>query len=209
MLVRACFQNGIVLTSNLLNAVLPSFAVIVPKCLKNECVGCKSHLKWCMESRPQVAQSKVQNGLREGRLNNHGATCWGFQQLSPRYGVLTLDAPPPISLEWSQLARRNPLPDKGLRRLQGVVFPAINQPPLANAPGCGSEGRASAEGPDPRSTRAQRAVFGSPGHDITEMTSNCNPQHVCDLQGIAACAVSASTSLDGAEPSSSQGVTSC
>jgi hypothetical protein len=154
--------------------------------------------------------------------NNLGAIPWGFQQLSPRYGVLRLDALVSNWVQLLQLARRNLRPEIGSRRPGCEYTYPVNQPPLAKAPlGSGNE-RVCADKAVPKGFTAQRAcqdgvlgsasrwtIYGSPRHEGAEMTSNCNPLSEYVLPKDHSAAVSASKSTDGSSLSNSQGVHSC
>jgi hypothetical protein len=180
------------------------------------------HLKLCMRNSRELALSTVQNACAGALSNNVGATCWGFQQLSPRYGVLLLDAPLSISVQLLQLARRNLRPEYGQQRPGCEHSVPVNQPPLAKAP-LGSEvGWACADETVLKGFTAQRvrtdaalgyasirAVCRSPKLFATEMASNCYPFSDCVLPKDHFDAVSASKSTDGCSLSNSQGVHSC
>ena len=200
-------------------AVLPSFVVKVPFCPIQRSAKCKLHSNQCITVQPQVAHSAVQTAPEETFRDNSGAICWGFQQVSPRYGVLSLDAPLRTSLELSQLARRNLRSGKRLQRPRGEATLPVNQPPLANASRCGALNETCADGWNLGKSRAQRVVFGSPGLYAlpaiavrgfrTEMTSNCNSRLDLDLPEAGFCVKGASTSPGGLGLPDSQGVTSC
>jgi hypothetical protein len=179
------------------------------------------HLKLCIQSTSQLAHNEVQTRGPMHSSNNPGAIPWGFQQLSPRYGVLPLDALVSNWVQLLQLARRNLRPENGSRRPGCEYTYPVNQPPLAKAPlGSGNE-RVCADKAVPKGFTAQRAcqdevlgsasrwtIYGSPRHEA-EMTSNCNPSSEYVLPKDHSAAVSASISTDGASLSNSQGVHSC
>ena len=180
------------------------------------------HLKRCINFNPQHAHFEVQTTPLATLSNNLGAIPWGFQQLSPRYGVLLLDALVSNWVQLLQLARRNLRPEDSSQR-PGCEHPIlVNQPPLAKAPLGSEKGRVCADKAVPRGFKAQRvcqdaelgeasrwAVSGSPGNEGTEMTSNCNPllDRVRPKDRLAM--ESASKSTDRASLSDSQGVHSC
>src|SRR3954471_13754026 len=83
--------------------------------------------------RPQLAHSAVHITSPMASSNNLGATHWGFQQISPRYGVCTLDAPTATSVQLLQLARRNLRPIVGSQRPERGHSVPVHQPPLAMA----------------------------------------------------------------------------
>ena len=179
------------------------------------------HLKWCISINSQVAHFVGQIGIEHPGKCNPRAITWGFQQLSPRYGVLTLDALLSTSVQLAQLARRNLLPGKGLQRFRGSATQRINQPPLAIAPRV-SSGFAYADRRTPVKDEAQRdcpdvgmgttsgwKIFRSPGLHGTEMTSNCNPWRNAVRCNDATAMVSASTIDHRYSLLVLQGVSSC
>ena len=143
-------------TFDLALAVLPPTVVKFPSNIAgSEC--CCLHLKLCMRSTLQVAHNEVQTRSPMHSSNNLGAIPWGFQQLSPRYGVLSLDALVSNWVQLLQLARRNLRPEIGSRRPGCEYTYPVNQPPLAKAPlGSGNE-RVCADKAVPEGFKAQRA----------------------------------------------------
>jgi hypothetical protein len=202
-------------------AVLPSFVVKYP--IKHPGPKCAElHLNKCISFVPQLAHFQVQSAPELRVSNNVGPIAWGFQQVSPRYGVLLLDALVSNSVQLLQLARRNLRPESGQQR-PGCESPIrVNQPPLAKAPLGSSGERFSAERAVREGFEAQRdcrdavlgdasrwTVIGSPGTHGTEMTSNCNPLSDGVLPKGQFVTVSASKVTDRCSLSNSQGVHSC
>jgi hypothetical protein len=202
-------------------AVLPSFVVKYP--IKHPGPKCAElHLNKCISFVPQLAHFQVQSAPELRVSNNVGPIAWGFQQVSPRYGVLLLDALVSNSVQLLQLARRNLRPETGQQRPGCESSLPVNQPPLAKAPLGSSAERFSAERAVLEGFKAQRdcqvavlgdaarrTEFGSPEIDGTEMTSNCNPLSDAVLPKDQFATVSASKVTDRTSLSNSQGVHSC
>lgn len=175
-----------------------------------------------MRFRPQVAHNRVQHSLSIVLDCKVGAIAWGFQQVSPRYGVLLLDAPMANWVQLLQLARRNLRPESGSQRPGCEYSNPVNQPPLAKAPLGSEHERVCADKAVLKGFTAQRAcrdailgeasgrtVSGSPERFRTEMTSNCKSSLRRVLPKNRFDAVSASKSTDRCSLSNSQGVHSC